>query len=109
MSARLYFWQRGTAILLLLLIAVHLSVIFYATGKQLLAADILGRTHGSLAWAVFYSTFVCAASIHSSIGLRTILIEWASLSRRSAKVVAAGFGAALLVIGLRAVAAVVLS
>ena len=109
MSARLYIWQRSTAVLLLLLIAVHLSVIFYATSKQLTAGDILERTHGSLVWALFYGTFVCAASIHSSIGLRTILIEWASLSRRSAKVLAACFGTLLFVIGLRAVAAVVLS
>lgn len=109
MSARLYIWQRGTAVLLLLLIAVHLCVIFYATSKQLIAGDILDRTRGSLPWTLFYGLFVCAAAIHSSIGLRTVLVEWASLSRRSAEVLAACFGTLLLVIGLRAVAAVVLS
>lgn len=109
MSARLYVWQRATAVLLVLLIAVHLSVIFYATSKQLTAGDILHRTRGSVAWALFYGAFVCAAAVHSSIGLRTTLIEWASLSRRFAEVVAVCFGTLLLVIGFRAVAAVVLS
>lgn len=50
MSVRAYLWQRGTAVLLVALIAVHLGVIFYASGQHLSAADILARTRGSIAW-----------------------------------------------------------
>jgi len=108
MSVRAYVWQRGTAVLLVALIAVHLGVIFYATGKHLTAADIFARTKGSVPWAVFYGTFVMAAAIHASIGVQASLVEWMSLSRRSAQVAGGCFGVLLVALGLRAVAGVVL-
>lgn len=108
MSVRAYVWQRGTAVVLVVLVAVHLGVIFYATGKQLTAADILARTRGSVPWALFYGTFVIAAAVHASIGIQASLVEWLSLNRRAARIFGGCFGAALVALGLRAVAAVVL-
>lgn len=108
MNVRLYLWQRLTAALMLPLILIHLAVIFYATGKGLTAADILARTRGSIAWASFYGVFVTAAAVHSMIGIRNILIEWSSLSRKRSEWLSIGLGVALLMLGFRAVAAVVL-
>ena len=76
--------------------------------KGFSAADILGRTRGSIAWALFYGTFVSAVAVHAPIGLRTVLIEWTPLRGRSSDVVAIGFGIVLAALGFRAVAAVVL-
>ena len=83
MSIRLYVWQRLTAALLAPLVLVHIAVIFYAMRRGLTATDILSRTHGSVAWAAFYGTFVLAAAIHGSIGVRNVLAEWSPLSGRA--------------------------
>lgn len=107
MNVRLYVWQRGTAALMVPLVAIHLAVIFYATRQGLTAADILGRTRGSVAWGLFYGVFVVAAAIHASIGVRNILVEWASLRNRAAGVLSAAFGCLLVALGARAVFAVV--
>ena len=107
MNVRLYVWQRGTAALMAPLVLVHLAVMLYAARQGLSAADILGRTRGSLAWAAFYGTFVLAAAVHAGIGLRTILIEWGRLRKRAAGLAAGAFGVLLTVLGLRAVLAVV--
>ena len=108
MNARLYLWQRATAAIMVPMIAVHLAVIFYATNHRLTATQILARTHGSIAWGLFYGGFVLMASIHASIGARNVLCEWGRLKSSSAGTVASVFGAALIILGLRAVAAVVL-
>jgi len=108
MNVRLYILQRGTAALMVPLIAVHLAVIFYATRHQLSAEDILARTRNSATWALFYGTFVVAASIHAAIGVRNVLTEWSGLSGRMSGLLGFLFGAMLLALGLRAVAAVVL-
>jgi len=108
MNVRLYLWQRLTAALMVPLVLVHVAVIFYATRKGLTAADILARTRGSLTWASFYGLFVVAVAVHASIGVRTVLSEWSPLQDRAAGVLAILFGFALLVLGLRAIAAVVL-
>jgi succinate dehydrogenase subunit C len=109
MNVRLYVWQRLTAALMVPLVLVHVAVIFYATRKGLTAADILARTRGSLMWASFYGLFVAAVAVHASIGVRTILVEWSPLKDRAASICVVVFGFALAVLGLRAVAAVVLS
>jgi fumarate reductase subunit C len=108
MNVRLYILQRATAAIMAPLVLLHIAVIFYANHKGLSAADILARTRGSVAWALFYGVFVLAVAIHASIGIRTILTEWSPLRghRRDAAVVA--FGLMLFILGLRAVAAVVL-
>ncbi|WP_336487896.1 succinate dehydrogenase [Methylobacterium nigriterrae] len=107
MNVRLYLWQRGTAALMAPLVLIHLAVMFYATRQGLSAADILARTRGSLAWAAFYGTFVAAAAIHASIGIRVILAEWTPLPGRAAGIVAGLSGLALAGLGARAVFAVV--
>ena len=109
MNVRLYVWQRSTAALMVPLVLVHVVVIFYATRKGMTAADILARTRGSIAWASFYSVFVAAAAIHAAIGVRNILTEWSPLNERRAGILSIVFGALLLLLGLRAVAAVVLT
>jgi fumarate reductase subunit C len=109
MNARLYILQRGTAAIMAPLVLLHIAVIFYASHKGLSAADILSRTRGSVAWAVFYGLFVLAVATHASIGLRTILGEWFGLRSASRDICAVAFGLLLLALGLRAVAAVVLT
>ena len=109
MNVRLYVWQRLTAAIMAPLLLGHIAVIFYATRQGMTAADILARTRNSIAWASYYGIFVAAASVHASIGVRNILAEWSPLNERRAGLFAALFGFALLVLGFRAVAAVVLS
>jgi fumarate reductase subunit C len=108
MNVRLYLWQRATAAVMAPLVVVHIAVIFYATRHGMNAADILSRTRGSIAWAVFYGLFVLAVAIHASIGVRNVLSEWTSLNERRVDACAVFFGLVLAVLGLRAVAAVVL-
>ncbi len=107
MNVRLYVWQRLSAAIMVPMIMLHLALIFYATRQGLTAADILSRTRGSVAWALFYGTFVLAASSHASIGIRNILAEWSPLKDRAAGVSAMGFALLLGALGLGAVAAVV--
>ncbi len=109
MNVQLYLWQRLTAAIMLPLVLVHVAVIFYAARSGMTAADILARTRGSVLWATFYGTFVAAAAIHASIGVRNVLTEWSPLRERAAGVFAVTLGALLLLLGLRAVAAVVLA
>ena len=108
MSVRLYVWQRVTAALMAPLVLMHVAVIFYAARKGMSAADIFGRTRGSVLWASFYGAFVVAAAIHASIGIRNVLAEWSPINERHAGIFATIFGCGLLVLGLRAVAAVTL-
>lgn len=56
-------------------VIIHLATIIYAVRNGLSAAEILGRTRGSHAWAVFYVVFVAAAAVHAPIGLRSVLSE----------------------------------
>jgi fumarate reductase subunit C len=109
MNVRLYVWQRLTAALMAPLVIVHVAVIFYATRKGLSAAEILARTRGSIAWALFYGTFVAAVAVHAAIGVRNVLVEWSPLNERHSAIFAAVLACCLLVLGLRAVAAVVLA
>jgi fumarate reductase subunit C len=108
MNVRRYLWQRATAAIMLPLVLLHVAVIFYATRQGMTAADILARTRGSIVWASVYGVFVVAAAVHVSIGVRNVLTEWSPLRDRGAGIFANVFGLALLVLGLRAVAAVVL-
>lgn len=113
MSFKLYLLQRGTAVLLLPLILVHLAVIFYATAKGLSAASILSRTRGSVGWAAFYGLFVVAAAIHGAIGVRNVMSEWGpGVFKRDPRLLTLmlwGTGLLLGALGWRAVYAVVMS
>jgi len=107
MERNLYIAQRLSAMLLAPLVLVHLLLIVYAVRQGLTADAILGRTQGSLGWAVFYGAFVIAAAVHAPIGLRNVLAEWTPLSRRLIDRAMLLFGAALLAMGARAVIAVI--
>jgi fumarate reductase subunit C len=108
MNVRLYVWQRATAALMVPFVLVHIAVIFYATRQQMTATDVLSRTHGSAMWASFYGAFVAAVSIHASIGVRNILVEWSPLTERAAGWCAALLGIVLALLGFHAVVALVL-
>jgi fumarate reductase subunit C len=104
---RLYALQRLSALVMVPLVVIHLGLIVYAVEGGLSAGEILGRTQGSVGWALFYGLFVVAAAIHAPIGLRNVLREWTPLARRPVDLAMLAFGALLLVLGLRAVVAVV--
>ena len=108
MNVRRHVWQRLTAAALVPLILIHVAVIFYATRQGLTATDLLARTRGSVAWAVYYTAFTAVIAVHASIGLRNILVEWGGLRHRGAMIASGLFGLLLLVLGCRAVVAVVL-
>jgi fumarate reductase subunit C len=108
MNVRLYVLQRATAAIMVPLVLAHLVLIFYATSRGLSAAEILGRTRGSIGWGLFYALFVLAASIHGAIGVRVVASEWTSLEPWRLNLLMLGLGVALAALGLRAVAAVVL-
>jgi fumarate reductase subunit C len=107
-EARLYLLQRLSAMLLAPLVLAHLALIVYAVRGGLSAAEILSRTQGSLFWAMFYGLFVVAAAVHAPIGLRNVLREWTPWHGQSLDRARLGFAGLLAVLGLRAVAAVVL-
>lgn len=108
MNMRLFIAQRATAALMAPLIIGHLIVIFYATRNGLTAAEILGRTRGSLAWGAFYALFVLSAAIHGAIGIRTVAKEWGGIAGRSLDLLMWTVGLVLTGLGLRAVYAVVI-
>jgi fumarate reductase subunit C len=109
MNVRLYIWQMATAALMAPLVLIHIAVIFYATRQQMSAADILSRTHGSIAWASYYALFVAAVSIHASIGVRNVLAEWSPLTEQRSGQVAIGFGMLLALLGAHAIFALVVA
>lgn len=89
-----------------LCVLVHLATMIYAVRGGLTAAEILGRTSGSVAWFAFYTLFVLAIAVHVPIGLRTVLLEWAGWRGRGRDLALAGFAVFLLYFGMRAVTAV---
>lgn len=107
MEALLFALQRLSALVLAPLVLLHLGLILYAVEGGLSAAEILARTEGSIAWALFYGLFVLAAAVHAPIGLRNILGEWSAWRGRGLDFATVAFGLLLLLVGLRAVWAVV--
>lgn len=107
MERRFFLLQRLSALVLAPLVLVHLMLILYAVRDGLTADEILGRTQGSVAWALFYGLFVVATAVHAPLGLRNILREWTGLGDKAAAGLAAAFALVLLLLGLRAVVAVV--
>ncbi|WP_372803096.1 succinate dehydrogenase, partial [Paracoccus seriniphilus] len=79
LDIRLYMAQRLSAMVMVPFVFVHLGVMVYAIQGGLSAAEILGRTQGSLFWFLFYGMFVAAASLHAAIGLRVIVHEVSGL------------------------------
>jgi fumarate reductase subunit C len=106
LTLRLYMLQRMTALLMAPLVIGHLAVMIYAIQGGLSAAEILGRTQGSVLWFLFYGTFVVAVAIHGAIGLRAIAHEWCGLRGAGLEAAMWLIGGGLFVLGARAVWAV---
>ncbi|WP_147112207.1 succinate dehydrogenase [Tateyamaria sp. syn59] len=106
LSLRLYMLQRITALLMAPLVLGHLATMIYAIQGGLSAAEILGRTQGSMAWFLFYGLFVVAVSIHGAIGLRTVAHEWGGLKGAALEAFMWVVGVGLFALGARAVWAV---
>ena len=109
LTMRLYMLQRITALIMAPLVLGHLAVMIYAVQGGLNAAEILGRTQGSILWMVFYGSFVIAVSIHAAIGVRVVLFETFALNKSVLAPLTWGVFLVLAVLGLRAVYAVTLS
>lgn len=111
MTFRHYLIQRITAAIMAPMVLAHVALIFIASHDGLSAAEILGRTRGSIGWAAFYGLFVVAAALHGAIGLRNVLTEWGTKrlarSPRALDGLMWAFGITLTLLGLRAVFAVV--
>jgi fumarate reductase subunit C len=106
LTLRLYMLQRVTALLMAPLVLGHLAVMIYAIQGGLSAAEILGRTQGSVLWFLFYGLFVVAVAIHGAIGLRAIAHEWGGLKGAPLDAFMWLCGAGLFALGARAVWAV---
>ena len=98
LNLHLYMTQRLTALIMAPLTIGHLAVMIYAVQDGLSVSEILARTQGSLAWFLFYGSFVVAVSIHAAIGMRVILFEW--LGIKGAVLSAISWGLCLLLLGL---------
>ena len=79
LEIRLYLAQRISAAIMAPLVLLHLGLMIYAIQGGLDAAEILGRTRGSLFWGSTYAVFVFAVSVHAAIGLRNVMREWLQL------------------------------
>jgi fumarate reductase subunit C len=110
MTGRLELWlymaQRFSAMLMAPLVLVHLGTMVYAIQGGLTAAEILGRTQGSVFWMLFYGLFVLSAGVHGAIGLRSIVREMTAWKGRSLNIAAGLFCLLVLILGFRAVGAV---
>src|SRR3982750_2540299 len=108
-ARRLWIAQRLTAMLLAVCVFAHLATIVYAVQGGLTAAEILGRTRGSITWAAFYGVFVLAVAVHAPLGLRTIVAELARRDGAWLDAVMVLFALLLVIGGMRAVAAVTIT
>lgn len=106
LNMQLYMAQRLSAMVMGPLVLGHLAVMIYAIQGGLSAAEILSRTHGSVAWFLFYGFFVVAVSIHGAIGLRVITHELTGLRGVALGALTWGAGVILMFLGVRAVVAV---
>jgi fumarate reductase subunit C len=106
MSPLLFMAQRLTAFVLALAVSAHLATILYAVRGGLSAGEILARTHGNVAFMLFYGVFVLAVAIHAPIGLRSIIREWTPWHGQTLDFALVLFSFLLLALGFRAVYAV---
>lgn len=106
LDLRLYMLQRLSALIMAPLVLGHIAVMIYAVQGGLSAAEILGRTQGSIAWAAYYGLFVLAVSVHAAIGVRVIMSETLGLRGAALRWTTATVFLGLLWMGARAVCAV---
>lgn len=104
---RLYLLQRISAMIMAPLVLLHLGVMIYAIQDGLSAEEILGRTRGSVLWTLVYGLFVLAVAVHAAVGLRNILREWCKLKGVLLDSLSWIICFGLLLLGWRAVYAVV--
>ena len=102
-EAKLWYWQRISAMVLALCVIAHIAIMIYAVRGGLTGAEILGRTRGSFSFAAFYAVFVLACAVHVPVGLMRVFEEWLRLDRFLSVVLAKLFGVTILFLGLRAV------
>lgn len=102
-EAWLWIAQRASAVVLAACVVVHLVTIILAVRGGLSAAEILGRTRGSVGWMAFYGLFVLAVAVHAPIGLRSVLREMTAWRGRSLDMAMLAAAALLAVLGWRAV------
>ena len=102
-EAKLWYWQRISAMVLALCVIVHVAIMIYAVRGGLTGAEILGRTRGSVSFAAFYGVFVLACAVHVPVGLMRVAEEWLHLDRFLSVVLGKLFGVTILFLGLRAV------
>ena len=100
--------QRISAAVLVVCVVVHLAIIIYAVRNGLSAAEILGRTRGSYAWAGFYSIFLAAVVVQAPIGLRGVLAETFNWRGRSLDIAVMATAFSLAMWGFRAIFAVII-
>jgi fumarate reductase subunit C len=101
-QVKLWFAQRLSAGVLAACVVVHLITIFYAMRSGLSASEILGRTQGNTAFALFYLVFVLSAAVHAPIGLMRIAQEWLSWRGRLLNFCCVLLGLFMLLAGLLA-------
>ncbi len=109
LNTRLYYLQRVSAMMMAPLVLCHIALMIYAVQGGLSAGEILSRTQGSVLWALFYGLFVLAVSVHAAIGLRVIVFETFGLRGILLNAFSVVVLLASLVLGMRAVYAVVAS
>ncbi len=109
LDVRLYMLQRLTALIMAPLTLVHLAVMIYAIQGGLSAAEILGRTQGSVFWFLFYGLFVLSVSVHAAIGLRVIVSETFKIRGTSMTVLSWALFLTALYLGIKALIGVTLS
>ncbi|SAL05486.1 Succinate dehydrogenase/Fumarate reductase transmembrane subunit [Caballeronia calidae] len=107
-QARLWYWQRMSAMVLAACVVLHIVVIVYAVHSGLSEQAILGRTHQNWFFAGFYTLFVLACAVHVPIGLLRIAEEWLGWRGRSAHFACGIVTLGLVALGLRAVMGVIL-
>lgn len=107
LDLRLYMLQRLSALVMAPLVLGHIVTMIIAVQGGLSAEEILGRTQGSLWWALFYGSFVVAVSIHAAIGLRVFVNETMKLKGVALNLFTWLVFLILLILGARAVWAVV--
>ena len=106
-EARLWYWQRVSAMVLALCVLVHLATIIYAVRGGLTAGEILARTRGSVLFGAFYIVFLAACAVHVPLGLAAIFEEWFRMPRNAARTAAGVIMAITLGFGVAAIEGVV--
>lgn len=106
LNLRLYLAQRISAMIMVPFVVTHIVVMIFAIQGGLSAAEILGRTQGSIFWFLFYGMFVVTVSVHAAIGVRVIASETTGLRGNGLTLLSVAGFLLFLCLGARAVMAV---